>query len=100
MGESNPPASSMKLEARTPVLALKETAKQHAADGDAELAGFRDRQRAVGAAQAAHIPTCHRSELTRTPRITCQLHVQGAQLPRAVEGLHEGIKCYLGVCQW
>ena len=29
MGESNPPASSMKLEARTPILALKETAKQH-----------------------------------------------------------------------
>jgi len=33
----------MKLEARTPVLALKETAEEHATDGDAKLAGFPDR---------------------------------------------------------
>ena len=37
-GVSNPPASSMKLEARTPVLALRETAEQHTADGNENLA--------------------------------------------------------------
>ena len=50
-GESNPPASSMKLEARTPVLALREMAEQHAADGDAKLWHSRERS-AAGLANA------------------------------------------------
>ena len=48
-GESNPPASSMKLEARTPVLALRETAAEHATDGDPQLAEGTGRERVVRA---------------------------------------------------
>ena len=48
-GGVEPPASSMKLEAWTPVLALRETAEQHAADGDAKLAEGTGRERVARA---------------------------------------------------
>ena len=98
MGESNPPASSMKLEARTPVLALKEMAEEHAADGNANLAEGTGRERVVGAPKAAHHRACRCCELLGKLNITCQRPVEGEQLPRPVESLRKGIKRYLAVC--
>ena len=98
-GSRTPTASSMKLEARTPVLALRETAVQHAADGNANLAECTGRERVVGPPRAAHHRAHCRCEVLRMSSITCQLQVQGEQRPRPVEGLHEGIKCYLAACQ-
>ena len=98
-GGVEPPASSMKLEARTPVLALRETAEQHTADGNANLAEGTGRERVVGAPKVAHHRAHRRCEVLRMSSITCQLQVQGERWPRAVESLRKGIKRYLAACQ-
>ena len=69
----------MKLEARTPVLALRMTAEQHAADGNPNLAKSTGQERVVGAPKAAHHRLCRRCELLGNPKITCQLQVEGEQ---------------------
>ena len=89
----------MKLEARTPVLVLRVTAEQHAADGDANLAEGTGRERVVVSPKAAHHRVCRRCELLGQPGITCQLQVEGERWPRSVESLRKGIKCYLAACQ-
>ena len=87
----------MKLEARTPVLALREMAEEHAADGDANLARGTGREAVVGAPQEAHHRARRRCDLLKKPRITCQLQVEGTQLPRSVEALSESIsRVYIG----
>ena len=79
-GGIEPPASNMKLEAtRTPVLALRMTAEQHAADGEANLAKDTGRERVVGAPKAVQYRACRRCDLLGKPRITCQLQVEGEQ---------------------
>ena len=97
-GESKSFASSLILEARTPVLALREMAEEHAADGDANLARGTGREFVVGAPQEAHHRARRRCDLLRKPRITCQLQVDGTQLPRSVEALCESIsRAYVGM---
>ena len=88
----------MQLEARTPVLALREMAKEHAADGDANLAKGTGREGVVGAPHEAHHRARRRCDLLRKLRITCQLQVEGTQLPRSVEALCESIsRVYIGM---
>ena len=89
----------MKLEARTPVLALRETAEQHTADSNANLAEVTGRERVVGAPKVAHHRACRRCELLGKPGTTCQLQGEGEQSPRSVEGLRKGSERYLAACQ-
>ena len=89
----------MKLEARTPVLALRETAEQHTADCNANLAEGTVCERVVGAPKVAHHRVCRRCKVLGKPGITGQLQVEGERLPRSVESLRKGIKCYLAACQ-
>ena len=89
----------MKLEARTPVLALRETAEEHAADGNANLAEGTGRERVIGSPKAAHHRARRPCELLGKLGITGQLQVEGERWPRSVESLRKGIKCYLAACQ-
>jgi hypothetical protein len=89
----------MKLEARTPVLALREMAEQHTADGNANLAEGTVCERVVVSPKVVHHRVFRCCKVLGKPGITGQLQVEGERWPRSVESLRKGIKCYLAACQ-